>query len=222
MSTTRVAHSGAQRTSTSAEPSSRRQATRQRLMDAAVELFAERGVLGSSVEEICERAGFTRGAFYSNFDSKDELCLAVMQHKCDERMSGMAAAIAVLPEDRAEVGELDPMIRTAVDVFMQTMPQSATDLVAMMELRLHAMRTPELRPGWIALNNAVEQSVVDQLDQALQRAGARLRMPSLDVVHLLVALFEHAVGLRVLGADDSSGRLADEMVAVLQALIEPA
>ena len=40
----------------------RRAATRDRLVDAAITVFAEKGVLGASVEEICETAGFTRGA----------------------------------------------------------------------------------------------------------------------------------------------------------------
>ena len=52
--------------------SSRRQHTRDRLIDAATGLFAEKSIEGASVEEISERAGFTRGAFYSNFDSKEE------------------------------------------------------------------------------------------------------------------------------------------------------
>lgn len=43
--------------------SPRREATRQRILDAAREVFAERGVIGGTVEDICERAGFTRGAF---------------------------------------------------------------------------------------------------------------------------------------------------------------
>jgi AcrR family transcriptional regulator len=60
---------------TTSEPriSARRQATRERVLEAAGEVFAERGFHGASVEDICERAGFTRGAFYSNFSSKDDL-----------------------------------------------------------------------------------------------------------------------------------------------------
>jgi len=49
--------------------SRRREATRQKLLDAAGLVFAEEGLDAASVEAICERAGFTRGAFYSNFDS---------------------------------------------------------------------------------------------------------------------------------------------------------
>ena len=64
---------------TEAGVSARRSQTRERLIDAAVVLFAEKGVLGASVEEICERAEFTRGAFYSNFADKDALVHALIE-----------------------------------------------------------------------------------------------------------------------------------------------
>ena len=69
----------ASRASAPAGPSPRRARTRQRLMSAAMTVFAERGVIGSSVEEICEAAGFTRGAFYSNFADKDALVLGLIE-----------------------------------------------------------------------------------------------------------------------------------------------
>ena len=55
----------------------RRAQTRQLLLDAALEVFAEDGFGRATVEQVCERAGFTRGAFYSNFSSLDELFLAM-------------------------------------------------------------------------------------------------------------------------------------------------
>lgn len=48
----------------------RRSRTRERLLDAAYEVFADTGVHTASVEQISEAAGFTRGAFYSNFSSR--------------------------------------------------------------------------------------------------------------------------------------------------------
>ena len=92
MSSTREAQRRAQSSHPAAESSgrgmsARRQATRERLMDAAVELFGERGVLGASVEEICERAGFTRGAFYSNFESMDELFLTLANSVGEARVT---------------------------------------------------------------------------------------------------------------------------------------
>lgn len=53
--------------------------TRQELLDAAARVFVRRGFQGSSVEEISAEAGYTRGAFYSNFKSKDEVLVELLR-----------------------------------------------------------------------------------------------------------------------------------------------
>src|SRR3984885_14885837 len=55
--------------------------TRQRLLDAAQAIFMKKGFVAASVEDIAEAAGYTRGAFYSNFRSKPELFLELL--RCD-------------------------------------------------------------------------------------------------------------------------------------------
>lgn len=55
--------------------------TRQALLDAAARVFIERGFAGSSVEAISEEAGYTRGAFYSNFESKEQLFAELLQQR---------------------------------------------------------------------------------------------------------------------------------------------
>lgn len=52
--------------------------TRVRLIDAANRMFAEGGIIAASLRNLCARAGFSQGAFYSNFTSKDELLLSVI------------------------------------------------------------------------------------------------------------------------------------------------
>lgn len=64
--------------------------TRRRLLDAAERVFLRRGLQGSSVEEIAAEAGFTRGAFYSNFDSKDELFVELLHSRIYDRYAEMA------------------------------------------------------------------------------------------------------------------------------------
>jgi AcrR family transcriptional regulator len=64
--------------------------TRQRLLDAAERVFLRRGLQGSSVEEIAAEAGFTRGAFYSNFKSKDELFVELLQDRVYRQYARMA------------------------------------------------------------------------------------------------------------------------------------
>jgi len=57
-----------------------KQATRQRIVEAAAAAFRERGVAGVSVAEIMRRAGLTHGGFYAHFASKDELLAAALEH----------------------------------------------------------------------------------------------------------------------------------------------
>jgi AcrR family transcriptional regulator len=61
-----------------------RHETRQRLFEAAAEVFEERGIGAASIEVIADAAGLTRGAFYSNFDSKDELIVAMIEDHVEQ------------------------------------------------------------------------------------------------------------------------------------------
>ncbi|WP_338424879.1 TetR/AcrR family transcriptional regulator [Sphingopyxis kveilinensis] len=58
-----------------------REQTRTLLLEAATELFMEKGVNGTSVEQIAERAGFTRGAFYSNYDDKHAVVIELLKRR---------------------------------------------------------------------------------------------------------------------------------------------
>jgi AcrR family transcriptional regulator len=58
--------------------------TREKLFEAAARVFEEQGIGGASIEAIAEAAGFTRGAFYSNFKSKDELIIAMLEDHVEQ------------------------------------------------------------------------------------------------------------------------------------------
>jgi AcrR family transcriptional regulator len=57
--------------------------TRQRLVDAAADVFARRGYGPATLDEIAERAGLTKGAVYSNFAGKADLAIAVLDSRID-------------------------------------------------------------------------------------------------------------------------------------------
>lgn len=63
--------------------------TRQALLDAAARVFVKRGFQGSSVEEITAEAGYSRGAFYSNFKTKDELLVELLRDRVYTRYTEM-------------------------------------------------------------------------------------------------------------------------------------
>ena len=143
----------------------RRAATRERLMDAAVVMFAEKGVLGATVEEICEQAGFSRGAFYSNFDSKDDLCLAVIQR---QGLTNLAAAREVTALATEAIGtlDLDELIDQGVALFAATQPQEPADAIATIELRLYAARNPAVRAAVSAFSEEVSATFAAVLSAA--------------------------------------------------------
>ena len=61
-----------------------RDETREKLFEAAARVFEEQGIGGASIETIAAAAGFTRGAFYSNFKSKDELIIAMLEDHVEQ------------------------------------------------------------------------------------------------------------------------------------------
>lgn len=76
----------------------RREETRRRLLDAGQRVFLRHGLRGSSVEEIAAEAGFTRGAFYSNFESKGQLFVELLQDRIYARYR---STLEELPEAAA-------------------------------------------------------------------------------------------------------------------------
>jgi len=198
----------------------RRVQTREKLMDAAVSLFAEKGVLGASVEEICERAEFTRGAFYSNFASKDELCLAVMNRQAERDLAAAARTVAGLVDDMTAPTSLDELIERAVGVFLATQPRDPEDLVVSMELRLYGVRNPKLREPLLALTDEVAAELGGIMAQALTRERARMTVPMSQAIDLLHAVYVHSgitALLNGLEPDDESRRR--QLTVLLRSLV---
>ena len=113
--------------------------TRAALLQAGVEVFVERGFTGSSVEAIAARAGFTRGAFYSNFASKEELFAELLQERVYSVYRHMA--------QRLLSGEAHWTPRESGErlAAVQAHPDGAWMFRLWLELLAHAERSDELR-----------------------------------------------------------------------------
>lgn len=102
--------------------STRRQATRTKLYEAAVTLIAEQGFSATTVDEIAERAGVAKGTVYYNFKSKTELFEELLRHG----VALLTASLKAAADETAERGgsrveALDAMIRAGL-VFIQRYP----------------------------------------------------------------------------------------------------
>ncbi|MGI5380464.1 TetR/AcrR family transcriptional regulator [Streptomyces sp. CA-251387] len=76
--------------------------TREHILDTAYALFLDAGFTATSMERVAETAGYSKGAVYSNFATKNELCLAVLDRIAAEQVTQLTAAMGDAPhfEDR--------------------------------------------------------------------------------------------------------------------------
>ncbi|WP_144794887.1 TetR/AcrR family transcriptional regulator [Microbacterium paludicola] len=146
----------------------RRENTRARLLDAAAQVFAEDGLDGASVEAICERAGFTRGAFYSNFESKDELFLELASTVAEERLASVRGRIGEVVAD-GQMGAADPV--ALVQRVLDSGLNDRLDVLMMSEIRIHALRDQAfgkaLRAQDRAMIASIEAIIQDIVDSGL-------------------------------------------------------
>ncbi|MFD9794565.1 TetR/AcrR family transcriptional regulator [Streptomyces sp. NPDC059070] len=153
------------RTAAPKPPSPRRARTRRLLLEAALGVFAEEGFGRSTVEQVCERAGFTRGAFYSNFTSLDELFLAMWEERSTRLLADVREALA-------EVSGAAP--EDAVRAALRAIPVDDAWYRVTAEFTAHALRNPSLRRVMAAREQAVQDAVLPVVVDALERAGRRV------------------------------------------------
>src|SRR5437773_11926599 len=75
-----------QRTRRRPNRAEKRQANRERILDAGRAVFGARGFHAATIEEIAEEAGLSNGAIYYNFDSKGDLFFALLEERQEERI----------------------------------------------------------------------------------------------------------------------------------------
>lgn len=195
----------------------RRENTRARLMLAAHEVFAEVGMDAASVEMICERAGFTRGAFYSNFESKNELFLALVTDMAEQKMDEVAGRVKSLPDD---VGD-DPaqLVRMLVGASFG----ASIDPDLMNEIRAQATRDPRMATAYLAWNAALRGRVEEIVGDVASARGIRLRLPLTEVAQLLLDVSDATcvdAALEGCTREEIGERLNARIALLMTALVE--
>lgn len=198
-----------------------RENTRARLLEAAAQVFAEVGLDGASVEAVCERAGFTRGAFYSNFESKDELFLMLAGSVAEVRVSAVRARVDELAADGALVAGCDP-----ISLLQQIMELGGDDRLGVMlmsEIRIRALRDAQFGEAYLAQEREMVASIEQIIDDIISAGLLRLRLPAETAARMLMIMWE---GMTVRGAmageDDAQLRHSggEELGQLVQLLIE--
>ncbi|MDQ6660000.1 MAG: TetR/AcrR family transcriptional regulator [Chloroflexota bacterium] len=91
-----------------------KEATRRRILDAAEEVFAEKGYHDTAIDDIVHAAAMSKGGFYFHFPSKQAIFLALLQALTPRLISAVEQAIS---EESTSVARLDAALRTVLDTF---------------------------------------------------------------------------------------------------------
>ncbi|WP_344071551.1 helix-turn-helix domain-containing protein [Microbacterium sediminicola] len=170
-----------------------RERTRERLLHAAYEVFAEVGPDAASVEAICERAGFTRGAFYSNFSTKDALFLDMMRVITEGKLASVTRNIEVM-RTRGDV----LMPAEIMQRILEGTIDDAPGVVLMSELRLRAMRDDDTAMAFRTWERDLHARVAGIVDVLVDTYGLRLRLPAEDVARVVLEVWEAALNTAVI------------------------
>jgi AcrR family transcriptional regulator len=168
----------------------RREATRAALLDAAEQLFAERGYAGVGTEEIVQRAGVTRGALYHHFRDKEDLFRAVYERVEQELTERIVSDIPLGSDEPVEV------LRKGAAMFLDACLEPRVQRIALLDapavLGWNAWREIGARYG-LGLIQAALQAALD--------AGAIPAQPVRPLAHVLLGALDEAAML-VARADD--------------------
>ncbi|SDO54240.1 DNA-binding transcriptional regulator, AcrR family [Nakamurella panacisegetis] len=164
----------------------RRAETRARLLAAAADTFAELGFGRSTVEDVCERAGYSRGAFYSNFSSLDELFFVMYEQRSIEVVD--RASTAVDEALRAAAGA--PLsVGEVMDRVLAALPVSRDSELLKLEFFAHAVRHPEVAAALVEQRRRLREELLPVLRIGLAAAGLDPDAVDLDdVARVVLAL----------------------------------
>lgn len=196
-----------------------RQATRERMLDAAAVVLAREGIQGASVEHICDQAGFTRGAFYSNFSSKDELVMALFEREREAMLSRMREAA-----DPAELlgQDLNDVIGTIMERFLVLQPPDRDWYLAHAEFELRGVRDDEVGRAFNEAWRAVKDQVVLLIDAVLAQFGLRLTIASDHAATVLMGTYDNALRESLIERRDiDRDLLRHTLPTLLLAVVEP-
>lgn len=154
--------------------------TRQALLDTATQAFLRDGFFATSLDQVAVEAGYSKGAVYSNFRSKDQLCLAVL-----ERIH--AQQTRLIDQTMRGPNDLGERLRSFQDWAERTIGDPGwTGLEC--EFAAHARSRPELRAELAVREEAVRRQVATVIDRTAKDLQIVLPMPAADAAVVLLSL----------------------------------
>ncbi|MBE1159220.1 TetR/AcrR family transcriptional regulator [Dyella acidiphila] len=159
-----------------------REQTRLRLLEAAAVAIAKKGLAATSVEDIAAQAGYTRGAFYSNFKSKSDLFIELLRLDHQNIQEDLQKLLD------ADLSSED--LQQQLALFYAQCYRDDNNYVIWAEARLHAMRDAKFRQRMNALCLEKRDMIAYFIEQFCQRLNTQLPGPAADYALATIALMD--------------------------------
>ncbi len=187
--------------------------TRECLMHSAGKVFARRGLQQASIDEVAEDAGFTKGAFYANFKSKEELFLAMLDERFTRRIEDIERVIA-------SEGSTAQKAQRAGDNFVQMLSADREWERLFFEFSAYAARDDDFREELVTRYRAMRDRMAAALQAHSEGASKGAALP-FDQVALMVSVMGNGFALeKLLEGDAVPDELYGTMLTVFFAGLE--
>ena len=156
--------------------------TRALLLDAAEEVFAEKGFTAATLDDIAHTAGYTKGAIYKHFAAKEDLFLAVSDRYWRRYFDNFAEVLSAATELGAR--ELDEVAQRWRQL---SIDRGAEHAALGHEFTLYLLRNPDARERVAAKRSEVVEALGKFIVEGIDRLGAALLIPPMTFAQVLVA-----------------------------------
>lgn len=182
--------------------------TRERLLAAAEQVLARHGYGGASIDLITAAAGYSKGAIYSNFESKEAVFLELLRLYMERDMTELKRIVSLDPDK----------LSAAVTGWLEVMHSDKDCPLLMTELQLQARRSPAFAKRYYALQEQQTRTLAGILERYFKAASTPLPMDALDLASSMTAL-AHGLSLQRPpsrpGGPSAAGRVIDSMLKLL-------
>ena len=162
--------------------------TRSVLLDAAEEVFAEKGFTPATLDDIAHSAGYTKGAIYKHFATKEDLFLAVSDRYWRRYFDNFAEVMS--SASRVGARELDEIAERWRQL---SLDRGAEHAALGLEFTLYLLRNPEARDRVAQKRAEVVDQLANFIVEGMERLGATLLIPPLTFAQALVATSDSVV-----------------------------
>lgn len=208
-------------------PSEKRAHTQELLLAAGRELVVDKGIGAVSVGDVCTRAGFTRGAFYSNFTDMDHFIHRLVENEWEAMTAFVDAAVSAGPQGgsgvdrtpRADAGpqaSADP--QALVDLagrLMEVVPVSREFYFLQSEFMAYLVRDPERRSALGDGYEVFKRRLGTVLETELAAVGRECVLSVTDTTELFLADVERSMRLGLIHDDSTLAAYVDRTLAVI-------